>query len=263
MRHFFVLFFLFVSCAPTRHYTSDDWGKKLPRLQRLQEKRTVQFDRLVGSGVIEFKWEDEKGHHRKQGDFDFWRSGDSISIRISKVGELIAWIGSDSKTSWMFDLTSDETILHIDDKSSLFADSHTLLMLIGLAPIPEGEIVVEQDVVQTTEENGRIWKVHYDVNTSKPQWIQLQDGDQLLGSNLRDWLRVEIIDTHEMHWPATPSLVDLKSSSQDTEIKLSFASLSTIVEDEPMDRVFNLELLTNALKPNQTILSEKTIRSQE
>ena len=74
---------------------------------------------------------------------------------------------------------------------------------------------------------------------------------------MRDWLRVEIINLHEMNWPATPSLIDLKSNSQDTEIKLSFAALSTIVDDEPMERVFDLELLSKALKPKTVVRSKE------
>ena len=158
MRWFAVFIFVCCSCAPQKHYTADDWAEKLPRLQKYQESRTYQFGKLVGHGVIEFSWEDEKGHHRKQGDFDFWKSGESISLRISKVGELLIWVGSDSDTNWMFDLTEDDTTLRIDDEESLFADSSILLVLIGLAPIPEGDIVVEQDVVKTTEKNGRVWK---------------------------------------------------------------------------------------------------------
>jgi len=257
MRWFAVFIFVCCSCAPQKHYTADDWAEKLPRFQILQESRTYQFDKLVGHGVIEFSWEDEKGHHRKQGDFDFWKSGESISLRISKVGELLVWVGSDLDTNWMFDLTEDDTTLRIDDEESLFADSSILLVLIGLAPIPEGDIVVEQDVLNTTEKNGRVWKTHYDVKTGNPEWIQFHDGEQMLGSNMRDWLRVEIINLHEMNWPATPSLIDLKSNSQDTEIKLSFAALSTIVDDEPMDRVFDLELLTKALKPKTVVRSKE------
>ena len=249
MRWFATYIFVLYSCAPQGHYTSDDWAEKLPRLQKFQETRTYQFDQLVGHGVIEFAWEDEHGHHRKQGDFDFWKSGHSISLRISKVGELLVWVGSDLNTNWMFDLTEDDTTLRIDDEGSIFADSSIIFVLIGLAPIPEGDIIVEQDVVKTTEKNGRVWKANYEVKTYKPEWIQLQDGEQSIGSNMRDWLRVEIKNMHEMHWPTTPSLIDLKSNSQDAEIKLSFAALSTVVENEPMDRVFDLELLTKALKP--------------
>ena len=98
--------------------------------------RTSRLKELVGYGVIEFKWEDENGKHREQGDFDFWKSGRSVSLRVSKLGELIVWAGCANGESWMFDFTQDRPVLRINDKELFFADALLALQLIGLEPIP-------------------------------------------------------------------------------------------------------------------------------
>ena len=51
----------------------------------ISQSKFDELTQLVGYGIIEFEWEDEGGAHRQQGDFDFWRSDDQISFRISKL----------------------------------------------------------------------------------------------------------------------------------------------------------------------------------
>ena len=51
----------------------------------------------------------------------------------------------------------------------------------------------------------------------------------------------------------TGGLIDFTDNRGNTEIKIVFASLSTIVQDEPMNRVMDLEYLRRALKPTQIV----------
>jgi len=68
--------------------------------------RKLQF--LEGRGIIEIRWTDAKGKHFEQGDLDMylmppWKT----AFNISKVGQRLAWIGSDEEAWWIFRL--DET----------------------------------------------------------------------------------------------------------------------------------------------------------
>ena len=77
---------------------------------------------MVGRGIIEFHWSDEDGKHRAQGDFDFWKFENEISLRVSKGGEPLMWIGCDETNHWMFDMLGDETILTINQEDIIFVD---------------------------------------------------------------------------------------------------------------------------------------------
>jgi hypothetical protein len=48
----------------------------------------------------------------------------------------------------------------------------------------------------------------------------------------------------------TGGLIDVTDTRGDTEIKIAFSSLSTIVEDEPMGRVLDSAYLRKALNPD-------------
>lgn len=203
--------------------------------------RTSAFDELVGYGVIEFKWEDENGKHREQGDFDFWKTGRNISLRVSKVGELIVWAGCAKGESWMFDFTQDRSVLRVNDKELFFADALLALQLIGFEPIPVSDDMWEAG-----------WSVAF--VDGLPSALSKQTSDGTWAATLQDPIGVELAETHELHWSKTPSNIDVTSSVNDVELKLAFAGISTIVEDEPMDRVFNQEYLTKKLNPDSIVV---------
>jgi hypothetical protein len=57
---------------------------------------------------------------------------------------------------------------------------------------------------------------------------------------------------NELHWPVTGGLIDLTSTRGNTEIKIAFETLSTVVSAERFDRVMSLSFLEKALKPVRT-----------
>ncbi len=208
-------------------------------------ERTSAFNELVGYGVIEFKWEDENGKHREQGDFDFWKSAQNVSLRVSKVGELILWVGCVNGESWMFDFTQKRSVLRINDKELFFANALLALQLIGLEPIP-----VKNDVW----EEG--WTVAFEEGLPSSLSKQIDNGTW--SATLRDPIGVELEETHELHWSKTPSNIDVMSTVNDVEIKLAFAGFSTIVRDEPMDRVFNQAYLIEKLNPDSMVVFDES-----
>lgn len=210
-----------------------------------EAERTSKFKELVGYGVIEFKWEDENGKHREQGDFDFWKSDQHVSLRVSKVGELIVWAGCANGESWMFDFTQERSVLRMNDQEFFLADALLALQLIGFEPIPV---------------NGDDWAKGWSVTFAEglPSSLSRQDQDGTWSAMLRDPIGVELAETHALHWPKTPSNIDVKSTVNDVEIKLAFAGISTVVEDEPMDRVFNHTYLTTKLNPDSILVFDES-----
>jgi hypothetical protein len=73
-----------------------------------QQARLRKLQFLEGRGVVEIRWTDAKGRHFEQGDVDMylmppWKT----AFNISKLGQRLAWIGSDEEAWWIFRL--DET----------------------------------------------------------------------------------------------------------------------------------------------------------
>ena len=218
-----------------------------------QIDRTGSFDALVGRGVIEFHWSDEEGKHRAQGDFDFWRLGNAISLRISKGSEPLMWIGGDAQNHWMFDMLGDETKLSINQKDVIFSDVLDTLVLLGLAPLPEGKMTVEKGVV-TVEANERMWIATFDPTTHRPLEIEIIHGKQQTTALHRSGIKVELLNRNRLVWPETGKLIDIESSTTNTNVKIDFAWISTDTSEERMDRVFDLAFLRKALKP--TVIEE-------
>ncbi len=254
-RIFFVIIFLVSGCSAKVTTKSDSWTAETLRTE--QANRTSQFTNLVGRGVIEFKWSDDAGTHKEQGELDFWKQGDSISLRISKLGELIAWFGGEGKNFWFFDMMSDESSLTIGGKQGMFNDIEIALTLLGLQPLPEGELKQNTDgSMSLLDSKNRTWTANFTESGHRPIQMKVTHGDRVMQAIHRKGIRVEIENLHELHWPETSGLIDFTDNQGNAEIKIVFSSLSTIVEDEPMNLVMNLECLTDALQPHTTKIGD-------
>jgi len=251
MRLFVTAILLLTACSTPKVTTSTTHS--LEAIQESQERRTARFDNLVGGGVIEFTWTDDKGTHHEQGELDFWKQGDSISLRISKLGELIAWFGGSGTEIWFFDLMGDEPTLTLGGEQGMFNDIEIALTLLGLNSLPRGEKTMSDGVVQVVDNQQRTWNATYDESGNRPLQIEFNDESHNAIAVHRKGIRVEIEDLHELHWPETGGLIDLQDNQGNTEIKISFSFLSTIVKDEPMDRVMSLEYLQRSLKPTKIL----------
>jgi len=253
MRIILGLLLVVCGCAPRGGGALHVQDQTVSQVRDAQRERTNAFNELVGRGVIEFRWEDEDGKHKQQGDLDFWKQGNSVSMRISKLGEPIVWLGGGADSYWFFDLTGDETSLTIGGNDTLFSDIHTSLILLGLEPMPAGEMSIDGEFVTLLDASGRTWTANFEPTTSRPLGINVDRGNGRSSALHRTGIRVEIANTLDLFWPSTGGLIDLEDSHETTKIKIAFSSLSTIVDEEPMDRVFNVKFLRRALKPSVVI----------
>lgn len=256
IRVIFLFFLACTSCAP-RVSAPNRHQKSVDEITIAEQKRTESFHQLVGRGAIEFTWTDENGNHKEQGELDFWKQGDSVSLRISKLGELLVWFGGEGNDIWFFDLMEDEPTLTLGGKQGMFDDIEVALILLGLAPVPTSNATIEDGAYWSSkDEKGRTWKATFSDEDFRPLQISMRSGKQKAEATHIEGIRVEIDTRHELHWPITGGNIDLTDTRGNTEIKIVFSSLSTIVEDEPMDRVFDVEYLTTALKPVHTMRGE-------
>ncbi|HIB51142.1 MAG TPA: hypothetical protein EYO40_07715 [Phycisphaerales bacterium] len=250
MRLFFLIILIISGCSQRSNPSSleKDVTPEMVRVNQIE--RTASFDTLVGS-VVEFRWEDDDGKHKEQGDLDFWKHEDSISLRISKLGELLIWFGGDKNENWFFDMLGDETTLTMNSEGAMFSDITTALVLLGLSPLPNGEMNVSAGVVTLVDEEGRVWTATFDKVTHRPLQMSVVDGEHISSALHRSGINVEIENLHALNWPVSGGLIDFKDSRGSTEVKISFSSLSTVVAEEPMDRVLNVSYLQSALKPSR------------
>ncbi|MDP7009565.1 MAG: hypothetical protein QGI78_08355 [Phycisphaerales bacterium] len=243
-------FFAISACAPRgARIVKEDTIPQADILQA-QIERTKYFGALVGRGVIEFHWVDEDGAHRAQGDFDFWKSGSALSLRISKGSEPLMWIGGDAHNHWMFDMLDEESKLLINQEDVTLSEIEHTLVLLGLTPLPSGETTTHQGIV-SVKANGETWQATYDPISHRPLRIELKNDKQQTTAMHRSGLKVELVGKNRLRWPASGKLIDIVSTTSDAEIKIDFAWLSTDTSQERMDRVFDVEFLQKALKPRR------------
>ena len=252
IRAFVIVLLMCISCAPKG---PEPWRQKhkVEFFVENQSKRTALFTELVGRGAIEFKWSDDKGTHKEQGELDFWKQGDAISMRVSKLGELLAWFGGEGKDFWFFDMMGDEPTLTVGGQQGMFNDIEVALVLLGLVPVPKLDASVNNEVFNSIDAQGRKWSATYEFEKHRPLHITMKEGDHEAEAKHLTGILVEIDNKHELYWPETGGNIDLTDNQGNTKIKIAFSFLSTIVVDEPMDRVFDLEYLKSALKPQHVL----------
>ena len=253
VRLFFCCSFLAIlACAPRGDAQSRQQKLTPEEVHQQQAQRTSTFNSLVGRGIIEFHWSDEDGKHRAQGDFDFWRTANQISIRVSKSGEPLLWIGGDETNHWLFDMLGDETTLTINQKDFIFSDAKDTLVLLGLAPLPKGSTSIDQGVVTVKTTNG-VWVATFEPSTYRPLEIAFQNEEHHVSAIHQSGIKVALPQKNRLVWPETGKLIDIESTTSQARVKIDFDWLSIDTSDEPMNKVFDLEYLQQALRPTVVI----------
>ncbi len=253
MWHFFFIIlstFLVLSCSQQKEVHKTVLDVSVEQIRQLQIERTEKFNEMVGRGVIEFRWTDDDGIHKEQGDLDFWKQGNAISLRVSKLGELLLWFGGYEKEYWLFDMLGDETKLTVNGDGAMFSDINVALVLLGLSTLPDGEMKIVDGVVTVNDNSGKIWTMLFEPTSYRPLSVSVVDDSYEAKAIHRSAISVELENIHELQWPKTGGLIDVEDSRGGTEIKISFSSLSTIVSEERFDRVMNREFLQKALRPS-------------
>lgn len=141
------------SSAPINTPPATDWAALL----NSWNQDVAPLARVELQGVAQLEWRDEHGAHREQGDLQGWIDGqERVSLRLTKFGDVGAWLGWSRDMAWMFDLLSDPSTLTMvaSNQSSLAGglplQPRVLRMLLALEPLPVSA------AMETTEDGVRV-----------------------------------------------------------------------------------------------------------
>ncbi len=271
---------LISGCMESHRSGSRSGGSPAPSTQAM-EARAERLQRLHGWGVVELRWADESGSHFEQGDLEFWIDGpDRLAARVSKLGDTYLWLGMNDQKAWVFDLSQQPTRLLIDSidrlRNARLEDGSWLTILemiqlmkvgLGAVPPPPSEDLISAEMtgdsigtyvwrVASPETDGAQRQLHITVNTIdwRPLRVEIRDtaGSRglILKSPSAKTKRIEVPDLSSLAWPVVSRVMDVQPlESPETSIKFAFEGIMASLEDQPIERIFDVAILRDALKP--------------
>ncbi|UCD76351.1 MAG: hypothetical protein JSV91_05385 [Phycisphaerales bacterium] len=250
-------------------------GPDYAQLAQTHNRRVGRLQKLYSRGVVEIRWEDEAGRHFEQGNVQLWLSlPRQTALRVEKLGDVLLWLGSNDQGYWLFDMIPDETVLYWgrhDEESGPQSDSAialkplALLDLMGLSPLPPAEQDDSEPPppVHFDEEHdgweiaargaGGLMRICFDRESLLPKRVESLDaeGRIVAASGLRRYARVEMEGSLSVNWPQLPTLADIDLTEGENSLRLALESPTTIMDDQPLDRIFDFERLQQALRPDR------------
>ena len=230
-----LILLLLVSCR-VRTGPAADGAVDVPGYEVLAAAHNQRVERLgmiAARGVIEMWWTDDDGDHYEQGELDLWIAlPRRTALRVSKLGHLFMWIGSDDRQTWLFDFRDGVTLQlaeenQVTDMGGIPFEPTLLLELGGLTPLPAagGEVRYARD--------HDAWEVRapdrpvlfLDRQSLLPVRAELLDDDGriLLYSAMKRtrYERVDLDGVSPLGGPMFPTLVNIKSTDGRFEVRLS------------------------------------------
>ncbi|MCH2153399.1 MAG: hypothetical protein MK089_08690 [Phycisphaerales bacterium] len=270
-----------VSCRTSSDLPSDPAvldQDALPLVLDGMTARAASLQQLHGYGVIELRWKDQEGDHFEQGDVEFWLDGPSRrAMRISKLGDPYFWIGTDGVKLWLFDLSSRPTQLLIDELSVLqnaeavgfgvasVAELMRILPLgLGTIPPETGDVLGCQStgdgewLLQFQPRGAKVEResVTLDSDTWRPVQVSLLNANGTAGLVLNTpsprKVRVDIPGQSSLGSPLVSAILEISILGDSrAEAKFALENLSTDMSEQPLDRLFELNVLRQALQPER------------
>lgn len=241
-----------------------------------QNDRAARLATTCSDGVIELRWEDDKGEHTDQGDIELWQTtGNRTAARISKLGEDLFWLGSMDEQWWLFDLTTKgDRVLYrgtheqVGERlAGLGVRPLALLDLMGLTAIaadPAGEArplgIEKTGKALRLEARGRGGPLRYEFDATSllPTSIQLLDtaGAVIAASTLSRFESVPAPNTAIMARPKMPRTIDIQLQQAGEggivgDVKISFNQTVGEIDPKQLAQIFDLERLIAALRPDR------------
>lgn len=247
-------------------------------LATMQNERASRLQTLYARGTVEMTWRDldDKQQHG-QGSIDLWLQWPNcLAMQVTKLGEELFWLGCDETDRWLFVLTGDEKILyvgpHADGRTdSEVQDGQPLELsptawrdLLGLAPMPVSgddpppvswDAELDAWLVEVPRSGGAAGRLRLflDRESGLPRRIELRTDDELWAYSLHHHnriLSVEQAGTTVLEWPKIAVPIDLYQPDGST-VKVSLSQPTGIVDDQPFDRVCDLDRLLQAFRPDR------------
>jgi hypothetical protein len=245
-------------------------------LAAAHNSRVIQLRDLYAQGVIELRM----GRRRAlpdQGNMELWlKQPRHTALRVEKLGEILAWIGSDEQRYWFFDLAGEERVLRVGrhDQAATFADGAmpiqplALLDLMGVTPLAPSDpaAIISFSSAHNawaveTEGVGGPMRIYFDRSTRLPVRVETLTLDRqvALHSTLRRYESVRQEGMSPAAFPRLAQLIDIhgnpelagtaQSGLADAHVKIAIASATGTVDQAQMERVFDLNRLIQGLRP--------------
>jgi len=240
--------------------------------------RAARLERIYTRGVIELRWRDERGSHFEQGDIDLWIvRPDRVSLRVSKLSKVYLWMGATGDEVWILDRLDEPTVLlrrdrpdasspdSFESEGALLIDPLRLLDLAGLTPVEHAVGVsrgpdddADVVIVEADAPTGRVRLRFEDDGSWLASVEALGDDGRVLGSSvLMQPIRIETVEPFEWTWPRVPRVIDMVADRSlgdegvgTGEIKFALGRPTTLVDDQPLGVVFDVERIARSLEPD-------------
>lgn len=261
--------------------TGPDADGDAPTYATIAEAHNERVDRLsqiYSRGVIEIRWRDEDGRHFEQGNLDLWlQLPRHTGLRVEKVGNVFLWLGSNDERFWLFDMLGDETVLLTEGHDSVLQGNGLMTMrplalldLAGLTKLPEA--IGDADPQLTFDERRDAWvvtapgqggmmRMYFDRYRLLPVQVDSLDeaGDVAYRSDIRlaRYRSVPRPGAPPSMFGQMPTLIDITATTRPgeavtrAEIKLALDTPTGRVDNQPMDRVFDLDRLIRSMRPDR------------
>lgn len=255
-------------------------ASEFPAYRQLAEQhnaRVALVQTLYASGIIEIRWRDKKGKHVEQGNMEMWlHLPRRTALRVEKLGEVLLWLGSDETQSWLFDLTGEERVLYLgqhevavqrNEQGIIGVTPSNLLDLMGLMPLPpDDDLHVQYSRERKawlieTQGFGAPVRVYFDRISMLPVRVEslAPNGAINFTSVLSRHDSVRIQGIAAAAFPKLPHLIDISSEGPEGTaidissgtVKIAITSTSASPESDQLMRVFDLQRLTQALRPSR------------
>lgn len=237
-------------------------------------RRVELLERVFSNGVAEFRWVDGDGkeHFEPQVNVKLWLSLPRTSaLRAEKLGEVLLWLGSDARQYWVFDLTGEETSLYLgrhessgwsEGASPLLIRPLALLDLAGLSRL--GEPSAGDGTDMAWDGQRRAWAmvgegvggpmvVYLDEVRGLPVRVETlaRDGRVVLAADLERYASVPVRGRSSAAYPPIPTLIDIADPEGGVRVKIALDEPDGMADEQPWDRVFDLQRLMGALRPDR------------
>ncbi len=266
-----------IACETTQTTNDEDAPGPAPSYRDIaeaQNRRVEYLQRTNAYGVVELRWEDDRGvHDEPQVDVEMWLDLPRRTlVRIDKLGEEFFWVGSDEQRFWSFDLTDKSNRVAVirdrDDPEawrefSVFGiEPDSLLDLMALRPLPleppdPAPSVAYDGTVKAWRVDGLgadgRWSMFFNPADLTPRRVEIRDdaGQPVVFSVLSHYESVSRRGVSVLALPKSPMWIDVHDVPGRGFTKIHLADMTSDVDDDRFERLFDLSRLLEHLRPDR------------
>lgn len=237
--------------------------------------RAESIESLYARGIFEARWTDDDGGDRfEQGDLDVWfLRPDRLATRVSKFGETYAVTGMNEHRHWYY-LSGEERVLFVGERQSdslkgfqsLPASPEFYRNVLGLGGFPiGGDPAITWDAAAEAwciELRGlpmslpsRVWIAPKATYPTRFEFVGRDPALRLLVEYDGERTRTIAIPgrpvTSHPVFANAMTISLLRGDDVESRSMVVLDRMTVDVEDEPVDRVFDLEVMQRGLAPDR------------